>query len=63
VLTLAIYNTNQVGHNIRIGMRTTTMSTRLVVHQLIIPVMELPRELSLFFPLVLCKDFMIIFMM
>jgi hypothetical protein len=62
VLTLAIYNTNQVGHKIRIGMRTTATSTRLV-HQLTIPVMELPRELSFIFPLVLCKDFMIIFVM
>jgi hypothetical protein len=48
VLTLAIYNTNQVGHKIRIGMRITATSTRLVVHQLTIPVMELPRELSFF---------------
>jgi hypothetical protein len=63
VLTLAIYNTNQVGHKIRIGMRTTTTSTRLVVHQLTIPVMELPRELSFIFLLVLCKDFIIIFVM
>jgi hypothetical protein len=63
VLTLAIYNINQVGHKIRIGMRTILTSTRLVVHQLTIPVMELPRELSFIFPLVLCKDFMIIFVM
>jgi hypothetical protein len=63
VLTLAIYNTNQVGYKIRIGMRTTATSTRLVVHQLTIPVMELPRELSFIFLLVLCKDFMIIFVM
>jgi hypothetical protein len=63
VLTIAIYNTNQVGHKIRIGIRTTAMSTRLVVHQLTIPVIELPRELSFIFPLDLCKDFMIIFVM
>jgi hypothetical protein len=63
VLTLAIYNINQVGHKIRIGMRTIAMSTRLVVHQLTIPVLKLPRELSFIFSLVLCKDFMIIFVM
>jgi hypothetical protein len=63
MLTLAIYNTNQVGHKIKIGMRTIATSTRLVVHQLTIPVMELPRELSFIFSLVLCKDFTIIFVM
>jgi hypothetical protein len=63
VLTLAIYYTNQVGHKIRIRMRTTATSTRLVVNQSTIPMMELPRELSFIFLLDLCKDFMIIFVM
>jgi hypothetical protein len=63
VLTLAIYKTNQDVHKIRIGLRTTTTSTRLVVNKLAIPVIKLPRELPLIFPLVLCKDFVIISMM